>query len=161
MGAIAGRPRGDAVGGSGAEGLHPVGPSGPVMGMDLGGTYLRAALTDEYGRIVLKRRVETLAHEGREAVLERIVALLNEVKGQAGGRGVGRRRGRSRSPGPRGRDHQGRLDAAWLGGRPLGGRHRGAGRGRGHPGQRRQCCGPGGARLRVGQGCGAPGLPDD
>jgi len=58
------------------------------MGMDLGGTYLRAALTDEYGRIVLKRRVETLAHEGREAVLERIVALLNEVKGQAGGRGV-------------------------------------------------------------------------
>ena len=88
MGAIAGRPRGDAVGGSGAEGLHPVGPSGPVMGMDLGGTYLRAALTDEYGRIVLKRRVETLAHEGREAVLQRIVALLNEVKGQAGGRGV-------------------------------------------------------------------------
>ena len=88
MGTIAGRPRGEAVGGSGAEEPHPVGPSGPVMGMDLGGTYLRAALTDEYGRIVLKRRVETLAHEGREAVLERIVALLNEVKGQAGGRGV-------------------------------------------------------------------------
>ncbi len=88
MGAVAGRPRGDAVGGSGPEEQHPVGPSGQVIGMDLGGTYLRAALTDEYGRIVLKRRVETLAHEGREAVLERIVALLNEVKGEAGGRGV-------------------------------------------------------------------------
>jgi hypothetical protein len=97
VGAIAGRPRGDAVGGSDAEGTHPVGPSGPVMGMDLGGTYLRAALTDEYGRIVLKRRVETLAREGREAVLERIIALLNEVKGEAGRRvaavGVG-------APGP-------------------------------------------------------------
>ena len=69
------------------EGPHPVGPSGPVMGMDLGGAYLRAALTDECRRIVLKRRVETLAREGREAVLERIVALPNEVKGQAGGRG--------------------------------------------------------------------------
>lgn len=85
MGAIAGRPRGGAVGGSDAKEPHPVGPSGPVMGMDLGGTYLRAALTDEYGRIVLKRRVETLAHEGREAVLERIVALLNEVKGEVAG----------------------------------------------------------------------------
>ena len=89
MGTIAGGSRGEAVGGSGAEEPHPVGPSGPVIGMDLGGTYLRAALTDEYGRIVLKRRVETLAHEGREAVLERIVALLNEVKGEAtGGRRV-------------------------------------------------------------------------
>jgi glucokinase len=97
VGAIAGRPRDHAVGESGAEGTHPVGPSGPVMGMDLGGTYLRAALTDEYGRIVLKRRVETLAREGREAVLERIIALLNEIKGEAGQRvaavGVG-------APGP-------------------------------------------------------------
>ena len=39
-------------------------------------------------RVVLKRRVETLAHEEREAVLRRVVALLNEVKGEAGGRGV-------------------------------------------------------------------------
>jgi glucokinase len=88
VGAFAGRPRGDAVGGSGAEKPRPVGPSGSVMGMDLGGTYLRAALADEYGRVVIKRRVETLAHEGREAVLGRIVALLNEVKGEAGSRGV-------------------------------------------------------------------------
>jgi glucokinase len=89
VGTIAGGSRGEAVGESGAEEPHPVGPSGPVIGMDLGGTYLRAALTDEYGKIVLKRRVETLAYEGREAVLERIVALLNEVKCEAtGGRRV-------------------------------------------------------------------------
>jgi glucokinase len=88
VGAISGRPRGGAVGGSGAEGPTGCGSSGPVIGMDLGGTYLRAALADQYGRVVLERRVETLAHEGREAVLERVVALLNEVKGEAGGRGV-------------------------------------------------------------------------
>ena len=88
MGAIPGSPRSDAVAETGAEVPHPVRPSGPVIGMDLGGTYLRAALTDEYGSVVLKRRVETLAHEGREAVLGRVVALLDEVKGEAGGRGV-------------------------------------------------------------------------
>jgi hypothetical protein len=100
VGAIAGRPRGDAVGGAGAEGPHPMGPSGPVIGMDLGGTYLRAALADEYGRVVLKRRVETLAREGREAVLGRVVALLNEVKGEAGARGPRRplRRRGARAP---------------------------------------------------------------
>jgi predicted NBD/HSP70 family sugar kinase len=46
-----------------------------VIGMDLGGTYLRAALADEYGRVVLKRRVETLAHEGPRGDLVPALAL--------------------------------------------------------------------------------------
>jgi glucokinase len=52
------------------------------------GTIAGRARGDALGGVVLKRRVETLAHEGREAVLGRVVALLNEVKGEAGGRGV-------------------------------------------------------------------------
>lgn len=56
-----------------------------VIGVDLGGTYLRAALADKEGKILLTRRVRTLADEGRDAVLDRLISLLEELKHQADG----------------------------------------------------------------------------
>jgi len=51
----------------------------PVVGMDLGGTYIRAALADEGGALLERRKVETLAREGVEAVVGRIVRAVEEV----------------------------------------------------------------------------------
>lgn len=81
MGAIAGRQHG-AVGPADVR-MPPHSRAGHVLGMDLGGTYLRAALADKEGKVLAKRRVQTLAHEGRDAVLNRIVTLLKEVEREA------------------------------------------------------------------------------
>ena len=51
----------------------------PVVGVDLGGTYIRAALADEGGALLERRKVETLAREGVEAVVGRIVWAVEEV----------------------------------------------------------------------------------
>ena len=50
-----------------------------VVGVDLGGTYIRAALADEGGALLERRKVETLAREGVEAVVGRIVWAVEEV----------------------------------------------------------------------------------
>ncbi len=50
-----------------------------MIGVDLGGTYLRAALADERGALVERRQVETGAREGVAAVVDRIVRIVEEV----------------------------------------------------------------------------------
>src|SRR5580700_7932222 len=50
-----------------------------VVGVDLGGTRLRAALADRTGKIVRHGAVPTLADEGRDAVVGRIVAQIRSV----------------------------------------------------------------------------------
>lgn len=50
-----------------------------VIGVDLGGTRLRVALADLSGTIVRRRTVLTLAEEGRNAVIRRIVAEVRAV----------------------------------------------------------------------------------
>lgn len=55
--------------------------SPPVVGVDLGGTYIRAALAGERGVLLERRKVETHAREGVEAVVERIVRAVEEVRG--------------------------------------------------------------------------------
>lgn len=50
-----------------------------VVGVDLGGTHIRAVLADERGRILKRREVRTLAAEGLPAVLDRIIATVREV----------------------------------------------------------------------------------
>lgn len=82
MGAVAGRPSG--VGSPRGATQESISDE-RVIAVDLGGTYLRAALADGEGRVFAKRRVKTLAHEGRDAVLERIFALLGELEAEAGG----------------------------------------------------------------------------
>ena len=50
-----------------------------VVGVDLGGTYIRAALADERGALAARRKVETRAREGVSAVVDRIVRVVEEV----------------------------------------------------------------------------------
>lgn len=50
-----------------------------VVGVDLGGTQIRAVLADAHGKFLRRMRTETLAAEGKEAVLARIVTAIREV----------------------------------------------------------------------------------
>ncbi len=50
-----------------------------IVGVDLGGTQIRAALADRKGRILQRRSTKTLAEEGPEAVLGRIKRAIREV----------------------------------------------------------------------------------
>jgi glucokinase len=51
-----------------------------IIGVDLGGTQLRAALADEQGRLLDELRVRTLVDEGPAAVIDRIVACIERVR---------------------------------------------------------------------------------
>ncbi|GAB6933220.1 ROK family glucokinase [Calditerricola satsumensis] len=66
------------------------------IGVDIGGTAIKAGVVDEGGRIVEKREIPTATHEGPDRVLERLVNLIVELKSVAddagaavGGVGVG------------------------------------------------------------------------
>jgi glucokinase len=70
-----------------------------IIGVDLGGTNLRAALADERGRLYDQMRIMTEADEGPEAVIDKIVSCIEHVRaalpadGTLVGVGIG-------SPGP-------------------------------------------------------------
>ncbi len=67
------------------------------IGLDLGGTNIKAGIVDETGRILRQSSCSTLSHEGPDAVVERMASLVKElapfVKAGLAGVGVG-------SPGP-------------------------------------------------------------
>lgn len=50
-----------------------------VLTADLGGTRTRVALVDEAGRILARQAAPTLAHQGRDSVLSRLVKSLEQV----------------------------------------------------------------------------------
>ena len=50
-----------------------------VVGVDLGGTKIYTALVDLEGNIIKEKTVETLAFEGENAVMERIIDTINYV----------------------------------------------------------------------------------
>lgn len=50
-----------------------------VVGIDLGGTKISGALATLEGKIILKDIMATNAHEGEEAVLKRIIALIDKI----------------------------------------------------------------------------------
>jgi glucokinase len=55
------------------------------IGIDLGGTNLRAAIADtDTGQIFLQRKCPTLAAEGQEAVIQRIIQLVQELIQESG-----------------------------------------------------------------------------
>jgi glucokinase len=55
------------------------------VGVDLGGTNLRAAIADtDTGQILQQRKYPTLAAEGQEAVIQRIVQLIRELCEEGG-----------------------------------------------------------------------------
>lgn len=53
-----------------------------IVGVDLGGTRIRACLADERGTILARANRLTLAEEGQEAVLHRIVEAVREAIGE-------------------------------------------------------------------------------
>src|SRR5512141_2008137 len=63
------------------------------IGIDLGGTNLRAAIADaDTGEIFYQRKCPTLAAEGQDAVIRRIIELINEIKAESNGntiKGIG------------------------------------------------------------------------
>lgn len=54
-----------------------------VVGVDLGGTKIYTALVDLEGNIIKEKTVETLAHEGEQAVMGRIIDTINYVIDEA------------------------------------------------------------------------------
>lgn len=55
-----------------------------TVGIDLGGTNLKAGICDEHGVLMAQHAVETQAELGFEGVFARMVALLNELLSTAG-----------------------------------------------------------------------------
>ncbi|MBM3134212.1 MAG: ROK family protein [Chloroflexi bacterium] len=53
-----------------------------IVGVDLGGTRIRACLADERGTILARANRLTLAQEGQDAVLRRIVEAVREAIGE-------------------------------------------------------------------------------
>ncbi|MEM8529936.1 MAG: ROK family protein [Chloroflexota bacterium] len=51
-----------------------------IIGVDLGGTQLRAGMIDESGVIVAEERIQTHAHDGPEAVIDKIVECVTKVR---------------------------------------------------------------------------------
>ena len=68
-----------------------------AIGIDLGGTNIKAGLVAEDGTVLAQAEAKTLAHEGPDAVMGRMAVLAGQMRGQAEappiGLGVG-------SPGP-------------------------------------------------------------
>jgi glucokinase len=64
-----------------------------AIGVDLGGTSLRAAAVDEKGRVLGRGDAKTRPQEGRKAVFERLVQVIEEACAEAdakvGGVGIG------------------------------------------------------------------------
>jgi glucokinase len=55
------------------------------IGVDLGGTNLRAAIIDiQSGKILSQKKCPTLAREGQEAVIARMLKLIDELPGEGG-----------------------------------------------------------------------------
>src|SRR5687768_4789596 len=70
-----------------------------IIGVDLGGTQLRAALADEQGTLYNEIRMLTQGDEGPEAVITKVVNCIEQVRGAlpSGGELIGVGIG---SPGP-------------------------------------------------------------
>ena len=50
-----------------------------TLAVDFGGTNIRAAIVDRRGTIVNRHSAPTLANEGRDAVLGRVIETIEEV----------------------------------------------------------------------------------
>jgi len=68
-----------------------------AIGVDLGGTNIKAGIVNEEGRILEQASVPTMAHEGPEPVINRMVKLVGELRGKIPGSLLGVGVG---SPGP-------------------------------------------------------------
>jgi len=63
-----------------------MGDNSLVIGFDLGGTKMHAAAVDAQGHVLHSERQKTLAGDGVDAVIERMVALIGRVRNELGER---------------------------------------------------------------------------
>jgi glucokinase len=63
-----------------------MGDTSLVIGFDLGGTKMHAAAVDVHGHVVRSERQKTGAADGPDAVIGRIIDLVNRVRGELGTR---------------------------------------------------------------------------
>lgn len=54
-----------------------------AIGVDLGGTYIKGAIVDETGQILIKDEIPTLVEAGPEAILERIAGFAIDLAARA------------------------------------------------------------------------------
>ncbi|MGA1843269.1 MAG: ROK family protein [bacterium] len=54
-----------------------------LIGIDLGGTNIHAGIVNINGEVLSRKLVPTLVNEGRDRIVERIVAVIQELKGQS------------------------------------------------------------------------------
>jgi len=59
------------------------------VGVDLGGTNIRAALLDEKGTILREVREKTEAHLGPVRIIAKLISVVERVKGEEKVRGIG------------------------------------------------------------------------
>lgn len=59
-----------------------------LIGIDMGGTHMRAALVDENGGIVLERKETTRADREPEKITEHLAAICREIMAEAEKRGI-------------------------------------------------------------------------
>jgi glucokinase len=59
------------------------------IGVDLGGTNMRAALLDDKGRILKEAKEKTAAHAGPVKVIANLISLIEKVKGDESVLGIG------------------------------------------------------------------------
>jgi glucokinase len=64
--------------------LRGIGQASVLLGVDLGGSHVTAALIDQSGRILQRRRAPTLVESGPDAIIKGIVDLLREVISASG-----------------------------------------------------------------------------
>src|SRR6185312_15148729 len=57
-----------------------------VIGFDLGGTKMHAAAVDIHGHVIHSERTKTLAADGPDAVIDRMIALCKRVRDEIGPR---------------------------------------------------------------------------
>jgi glucokinase len=50
------------------------------IGIDLGGTAIKAVVTDPEGRVLVRREAATDGHHGRDALITRLAALVDEMR---------------------------------------------------------------------------------
>ncbi len=60
-----------------------------LVGIDIGGTFIKYGLVTPGGQIIEHHQTPTEAHEGREAVVARIISIAQQLTTQAPGRPIG------------------------------------------------------------------------
>lgn len=60
-----------------------------ILGIDLGGTKILGVLANEHGEVLAEKRVPTLAHEGLDAVVARLVGVARDLMPEGGVDAIG------------------------------------------------------------------------